>query len=217
MMETMWRTGLLLFTLGTLAAQPVEGWEDGWVLALSRLPLKLIDCEHRETCDRFPGSRCTGLCVWDARKFATDAKRQAIYFQVATGSGSNKPLIIFRYDSKTGRLTRLTNDYGSGFGIGAVSPNGRYLAYIAYYHESAACNPPWLGVVDLQTHRSAMVAPWKNHHTARRPVEVLDLTWETNGSVNVRTNVGATACDANADAVQTPESYRASVRELTFK
>lgn len=72
---------------------------------------------------------------------------------MAAGVGvrKNRPWIIFAYDLRSGRIRRIGTDEGGGFNGAAVSPSGRYLAYIGYAVCGVCCTTADLRVIDTQT------------------------------------------------------------------
>ena len=108
----------------------------------SQLPLNASDCT---------APRATRKCVqyWDG--IAWDEPRGVFYLAAATDTGQNKPWIIFEYDLRSLEIRRIGDEEGGGFSNGAVSPSGRYLAYIGYDVCGVCCTTSRLVVLDTQT------------------------------------------------------------------
>lgn len=106
-----------------------------WRIEVGRLPIRTTDCAHsreRKLCDtRSRGSSCTE-CAGEPSIVAWDDNHSNLYFAVPTETSKNKSWILFRYNLRTRRSTRLVNDYGGGFGLGQVSRSGQYLAYVQF-------------------------------------------------------------------------------------
>ncbi len=106
-----------------------------WRIALRELPIHANDCEgrpDRERCRALPKAATCTACIVFPEVIAWDRRRQRLYFSVATGTAKNRPWVIFRYDLRTRRTTRIVSDYGAGYTIGAVSRSGQFLAYVGY-------------------------------------------------------------------------------------
>jgi hypothetical protein len=190
------------------------GSAETWTVEAADLPIKLIDCENRMPC---PPGYCVGVCVSNVQPFAMDSQRRALYFSASMGIAQNTPHIIFRYSLRTRRVTRLTNEWGGGFGVGAVSPSGRYLAYVMYPHNGVVCPArSWLGVVDMQTYRSASVHPWGFEDSPDpRHGDIRALHWSA-GEVTAEVGLMPKICGGDLPP-PAQEQYRVNVRDLKFK
>jgi hypothetical protein len=146
-----------------------------------------------------------------------DEARQIAYFAVATGIGQNKPWIIFGCRLKSLRPFRLTDEYGAAPGSAAVSPDGRYLAYVFYPHTPVVCpEVSWLGVIDLQGRRSAGVQA-----SAREDVSetVTGFRWSTPRTIDMDKQTVATNNCSTAEPRPKPqrETITIDARRLRFK
>ena len=124
-----------------------------WKPDLSQLPLKAKDCpenpEAEKACANVRLACLACITAWDP--VAWDEAREVFYMAAALGIGRNRPSIIFAYNLRSGRIRRIGADEGGGFNDAAVSPSGRYLAYIGYAVCGVCCTTSDLRVIDTQT------------------------------------------------------------------
>ncbi len=156
-----------------------------WTISLAKLPVRRVDCA--DPCGTLGG--CYEPCIWGGYVFAFDEQRQNVYFAVPTGISQNRPWIMFRYGLRTKTITRLTNEYGGGFRIaGAVSPSGRYLAYVFGPHIAAVCAPQsYVGVVDMQERRFARAGTLRA--ATAEAIEVTEVKWSSPSVIEYEADV----------------------------
>jgi hypothetical protein len=203
--ETFYSSGTLSFTKGS----------QEWDVHLQDLPIRQTDCEQQCSDVTLPG--CAGACFWGVSMLTIDEPRQIAYFAVATGIGQNKPWIFFGYSLKMRRLFRLTNEYGAAPGSAAVSPKGRYLAYVFYPHTPVVCpDISWLGVIDLQERRSTSVKMSEQDDVSGT---VTSFRWSTPSTIDFDKQTVALNNCSTAEPRPTPqrETITIDVRQLRFK
>jgi len=155
-------TGSAQFDPGSAGLVIRYGGRD-WTVEFSKLPIRPDECEAadvRQKCAEGGGLACLP-CVREWQPVAWDELREVFYMAASTASsGQNRPWVIFRYDLRTGKLTRLADYYGGGFdGSGTVSPTGRYLAYVQYWSMGVCGTSSNLAVIDTETQTSRLYQP----------------------------------------------------------
>lgn len=133
-----------------------------WTVDLSKLPIDPDECEEagaQQRCAGGGGIACLP-CVREWQPVAWDEQRETFYMAASTGTSQNRPWVVLVYDLRTGKLTRLVDYFGGGFThSGAVSPTGRYLAYVQYDSQGACGTSSSVAVVDTQTRGSRLFRP----------------------------------------------------------
>jgi hypothetical protein len=123
-----------------------------WKVDLSRLHIDAKECEDpdaQDKCAAHPGAACLS-CITEWQPVAWDAPREIYYMAASTGMSQNRSWIVLGYDLKAGKLTRVFDDEGGGFDKSAISPSGKYLAYVGYGVCGVCCTIGELAVADLQ-------------------------------------------------------------------
>jgi hypothetical protein len=184
-----------------------------WTISLANLPVRLVDCEDR--CGTLQG--CTPPCIWGGSVFALDEQRQDVYFATPTGISQNKLWIAWRYSLSTKRVRQLTNEWGGGFtAVGAVSPSGRYLAYVFGPHVGAVCAPQsYIGIVDLQEQRVAKTGSVQV--LKGKSVQITAVKWTSGSEFAYEANVvtGQQCGDGVNETTQTTGTM--DIKELKFE
>jgi len=128
-----------------------------WHADLSTLPIRSDECEDSaagKKCAAQPGLGCLP-CVHEWQPVAWDETREIFYLAAGTGTSHNRPWIILSFDLRTRKLQRMADYFGGGFdGQGAVSPSGRYLAYINYQASGVCGTNSTISIIDVQTLKS---------------------------------------------------------------
>jgi hypothetical protein len=184
-----------------------------WTIPLSKLPVRRVDCQDR--CGTLRG--CTPPCIWGASVFLFDEQRQDVYLATPTGISQNMPWIMWRYSLRTKTVRRLTNEWGGGFAtVGAVSPSGRYLAYVFGPHVGAVCAPQsYIGIVDLQEQRVAKTGSVRV--LKGKSVQITAVKWTSGSELAYEANVvtGET-CGLNVNE-PTQTSGTVDIKKVKFE
>jgi hypothetical protein len=181
---------------------------------LSRLPLSVKDCPDPnagEQCAAHPGAPCLE-CVTDWQPIAWDEPRQLFYMAASTDTGRNRPWIIFVFDLRSKLMKRIGFEEGGGFGGGAVSSSGRYLAYIGYDVCGMCCGTSRVMLIDAQTGASGRYKPRTSDDDER--ANILALRWVEPSKIQFDFQVvREPACRAGQDP-QGPSTGSIRVEEL---
>lgn len=113
-----------------------------WHIDISKLPVHAADCDD-------PAVRTGCAPIGAPEIIAWDEPRRVLFFGIPTGLSQNHPWVLFGYQLKSGLITRYALTYGAGGDGGALSPSGRYLAYIAYTRCGRCCSFSGVAIVDL--------------------------------------------------------------------
>jgi hypothetical protein len=123
-----------------------------WSVDLSQIPIAAGDCEDPDASQSCAKSHVNCLdCISAWQPVVWDEPHQVFYMAAGTGTGKNKPWVIMAYDLRTGKLRRIALDNSGGFNGAAVSPTGRYLAYIGYAVCGVCCTTSDLRLIDTTT------------------------------------------------------------------
>jgi len=149
-----------------------------WNVDLSTLPIRPDECEDSGAsgkCAAHPGLGCLP-CVREWQPVAWDEKREIFYLGAGTGTSHNRSWIILSYELRTRKLKRIADYFGGGFDDkGAVSPSGKYLAYVKYQVCGACCTHSTLAIVDVQTPKNGSPEVSRSNEEERALIE--DLRW----------------------------------------
>jgi hypothetical protein len=167
---------------------------------LSRLPLSAKDCPEQETnqkCATHPGTRCLD-CITEWSPIAWDEPRRLFYMAASTNIGKNRPWVIFAYDLRSSLIKRIGTNEGGGFGSGAVSASGRYLAYIGYNVCGVCCTTSQVVLIDVQSGVSGQYQPLTADEDERP--RILALRWVGPSTIEVEAQIlRESACRAGQD------------------
>jgi len=149
-----------------------------WKVDLSTLPIRSDECEDSDAgkkCAAHPGLGCLP-CVREWQPVAWDEEREIFYLAAGTGMSHNRPWIIFSYNLRTRKLKRIADYFGGGFdGQAAVSPSGKYLAYVNYQVSGVCGTNSTIGIVDVQALKSGSFKISTSNE--EEPALVHDLYW----------------------------------------
>jgi hypothetical protein len=148
------------------------------------VPFKETDCglDCRETA--LPG--CFGRCLMGGLEMLLfDEAHETAYVAGGTESGRNAHVVLFKLDVRTGQLVRIGDTFASDLQEIRMSPDGRYLSYLAA-SSNGADNGAWLlQVLNLETgvETSATDRLWKQGREAGVIVNVSSYKWQDASTV----------------------------------
>jgi hypothetical protein len=148
------------------------------------VPFKETDCGLDCRDGAFPG--CFGLCLMGGLEMLLfDEAHDTAYVGGSTETGHNAHRVLFKLDVRSGQLIRIGDTFASDLGQIRLSPDGRYLAYLAASSTGDADGVWLLQVLNVETGVATSAADrlWKQGRERGFVVNVSSYKWRDASTV----------------------------------